>query len=107
MAERNGKEDFNQIKNSSEKRRLNKRKNQLQEKLMEGRNLFTKTNGEEMNQNHKPQEDKEDIILDFKKEDPGVIKGLDLTKHYKKRKKSKKRCWICRTPPSLRTDAHI
>ena len=37
---------------------------------MEGKNIFAKKNWEQMNQNHKPQEDKEDIILDYKKEDP-------------------------------------
>ena len=98
MAERNENEDLNQMKNSAEKRRQNSRKNKIQRILMQRRNLFAKSNGEQMDQNHKPQEVKEDIVLEYKEEEPRVIKGLDLTKHYQKRKKSKKRCWICRSP---------
>ena len=95
MVERNRNEDLEQMKKSAEKRKLSKRKNQIQMVLMQRRNLFANQNGEQMEQNHKPQEDKED---EFRKEEPREIKGLNLSKHCKKRKKSKKRCWICQSP---------
>ena len=98
MAERNRNEYLEKMKRSAEKRKLSKRKNQIQMVLMQRRNLFANQNGEQMEQNHKPQEDKEDMILDSREEDPRGIKGLNLSKHYKKRKKSKKRCWICKSP---------
>ena len=87
MAERNENEDLNQMKNSAEKRRQNSRKNKIQRILMQRRNLFAKSNGEQMDQNHKPQEVKEDIVLEYKEEEPRVIKGSDLTKHYQKKEK--------------------
>ena len=46
----------------------------------------------------KLQEVKEDINMKNEYEDPRGIKGLDLSKHLKRKKKSRKRCWICRSP---------
>ena len=86
MAERNKNDELEQMKKSTEKRRLNKRKSQIQIYLMQRRNLFANPNGEQMKQNHKPQEDKEDMILEFRKENPKEIKGLYLSKHCMKKK---------------------
>ena len=54
MEERNENEELNQMKYSAEKRRQNLRKNKIQMILMQRRNLFAKSNGEQMDQNHKP-----------------------------------------------------
>ena len=65
--------------------------------LMQKRNPFANQIGEKVEQNNKPQEDEEEIFIE-KSEDPRGIKGLELSKHSKKRKKSRRRCWICRSP---------
>ena len=107
MAERNENEDLNQMKNSAEKRRQNSRKNKIQRIPMQRRNLFAKSNGEQMDQNHKPQEVKEDILLDYKEEEPRAIKGLDLTKHYQKRNKIKEKVLDMPVPHPLQESMSI
>ena len=52
MAEKNENEDLNQMKYSAEKRRQNLRKNKIQMMLMQRRNIFAKSNGEQMDKNH-------------------------------------------------------
>ena len=42
--------------------------------------------------------------MDIEYEDPRGIKGLDLSKHLKRKKKFRKRCWICRSPTHFKTD---
>ena len=70
---------------------MNKRKQNLQMILMQKRNLFANQIGEKVEQNNKPQEDEEEIFIE-KSEVPRGIKGLDLSKHSKRRKKSRRRC---------------
>ena len=94
MAESNINEDQNQLKLSAEKRRQTKRKHQIQDHLMQRRNLFANQDMKQLVQNQKLQEVKEDINMDIEYEDPRDIKGLDLSKHLKRKKKSRKRCWI-------------
>ena len=65
---------------------------------MQRRNLFANQDMKQLVQNQKLQEVKEDINMDIEYEDPRDIKGLDLSKHLKRKKKSRKRCWICRSP---------
>ena len=92
------------MKLSAEKRRQTKRKHQIQDHLMQRRNLFANQDMKQLVQNQKLQEVKEDINIDIGYEDPRDIKGLDLSKHLKRKKKSRKRCWICRSLPILKTD---
>ena len=91
MAESNINEDQNQLKLSAEKRIQTKRKNQIQDHLMQRRNLFANQDMKQLVQNQKLQEVKEDINMDIEYEDPRDIKGLDLSKHLKRKKKSRKR----------------
>ena len=98
MAETNINEGQNQFKLSAEKRRQTKRKHQIQDHLMQRRNLFANQDMRQLVQNQKLQVVKEDINIDIEYEDPRDIKGLDLSKHLKRKKKSRKRCWICRSP---------
>lgn len=98
MAESNINEYLNQMKLSAEKRRQTKRKHLIQEHLMQRRNLFANQDMKQLDQIQKLQEVKEDKNLKIENEDPRDIKGLDLTKHLKRKKKSRKRCWICRFP---------
>ena len=96
MAERRINE-VQQLKMSAEKRKINKKKQNIQMILMQKRNLFANQIGEKVEQNNKPQEEEEEIFIK-KSEDPRGIKGLDLSKHRKKRKKCRRRCWNCRSP---------
>ena len=98
MAEININEDQNKLKLSSEKRRQTKRKHQIQDHLMQRRNLFANQDMKQYVLIKKLQEVKEDINMKTEYEDPRDIKGLDLSKHLKKKKKSRKRCWIYRSP---------
>ena len=87
-----------QWKDSAEKKKLKRRRNAIQDILMMKRNLFAKPNEEQAIQNSNPQEASEDINLDIEEEDPRGIKGLDLSKCHKKRKRnSRKRCRICKS----------
>ena len=65
---------------------------------MQRRNIFANKDMKQLDQIQKHQEGKEDKSLKIENEDPRDIKGLDLTKHLKRKKKSRKRCWICRSP---------
>ena len=86
------------MKYHQEKRRQTKRKHLIQEHLMQRRNLFANQDMKQLDQIQKLQEGKEDKNLKIENEDPRDIKGLDQTKHLKRKKKSRKRCWICRSP---------
>ena len=70
--------------------------------LMQKRNLFANQIGEKVEQNNKPQEEEEEIFIE-KSEDPRGIKGLDLSKHRKRWKKCRRRCWNC----TIKIDAHL
>ena len=61
---------------------------------MQRRNLFANQDMKQLVQNQKLQEVKEDINMDIEYEDPRDIKGLNLSKHLKIKKKPRKRCWI-------------
>ena len=65
---------------------------------MQRRNLFANHDMKQLVQNQKLQEVKEDINIDIEYEDPRGIKGLDLSKYLKRKKKSRKRCWIYKSP---------
>ena len=73
-------EEIQQLKRSAKKRKINRKKQNIQMILMQKRNLFANQIGEKVEQNNKPQEDEEDIFIE-KSEDPRGIKGLDLSKH--------------------------
>ena len=88
MAERRN-DEVQQLKMSAEKRKINKKKENIQMILMQKRNLFANQIGEKVEQNNKPQEE-EEIFIE-KSEDPRGIKGLDLSKHRKRRKKCRRR----------------
>ena len=65
---------------------------------MQRKNLFSNQDIKQLDQIQKLQEGKEDKSLKIENEDPRDIKGLDLSKHLKRKKKSRKRCWIWRSP---------
>ena len=93
ITESNINEDQNQLKLSAEKRRRTKRKHQIQDHLMQRRNLFDNQDMMQLVQIQKLQEVKEDIIMKNEYKHPTSIKQLDLSKHLKRKKKSRKRCW--------------
>ena len=86
-----GKEDiYEKLKNSAEKRRLDTRKKKLEAILTSKRLLFANNISENVGQPNNSEEAKE------VKEDQGNIGRLDLSSHKKRRKLSRKKCWICR-----------
>ena len=91
MAERENNEEIQRLKNSAEKRKLSRRKRKIDEILSKKRILFANP---EMGKVGQPNDAPEDIEVE---EGPREKGWLDLSSHKKRRKRSKKKCWICRS----------
>ena len=91
MAEREYNEEIQELKKSAEKRKLSRRKRTIEEMIRKRRNLFANP---EVGKVGQPNEAPEDIEVE---EGPREKGWLDLSSHKKRRKQSKKKCWICRS----------
>ena len=83
-------DDYENLKKSAEKRRLGMRKRKLEALLTSKRHIFSNIISENVGQPNNSEEVKE------VKEDQRDIGRLDLSSHKKRRKWSRKKCWICR-----------
>lgn len=97
MAERMKNDDQETLKNSAEKKKLLRRKENIQKLLYSKRQLFANKIGEQVGQPNQPQEVEEEKSETKNKEAPRVKGWMNLSKHTRRRKKNKKKCWICRS----------
>ena len=91
MAEREYNEDIQRLKDSAEKRKLTRRQKKVDEIISKRRKLFANPDEGKVGQSSEAQED-----IEFE-EDPREKGWLNLSSHRKRRKYSRKKCWICRS----------